>query len=111
MKHHLLAGLGLATGLVLGAPAFAEAQGDTFRGKAYASGLCGSCHAVSTDDGASADPTAPHFQDFELVVGTGAEFIEWFNEYHPEVHTAHPKEKHADDIVAYMASLQSAAEE
>lgn len=80
----------------------------SFGGKAYAGGLCGSCHAVSLDDGASADPAAPPLQNFGLKATTGEEFIAWFNEFHPQVHTAHPKPEQAQDILAYMESLQAA---
>lgn len=92
--------LGAATGVC--APAFADIDGDVFRGKAYAGSMCGSCHALSAEEAASADPTAPAFGTFVVEATTGDEFIDWFNAKHPQVHTPQPKAEQAQDILAYM---------
>lgn len=95
----------LAGGLATAAPAFAEIEGDAFRGKAYAGAMCASCHALSAEDGASPDPTAPPLRNFKLAATTGEEFVEWFNTKHPQGSSSQPKPAQAQDMLAYMASL------
>ncbi len=90
--------------------AAAEGDGDAFRGKAYAGAMCGSCHALSAEDGPSADPLAPGFHEFAVSFDTGEHFVEWFNEHHPQVHGPQAKPEQAQDIIAYTASLKAEAE-
>lgn len=103
LKLVMLAALGGFVGA--SAPAFAEIDGNAFRGKAYAGSMCAACHALSADEAASADPTAPAFGTFVIEAKTGDDFIEWFNAEHPQVHTPQPKPEQAQDILAYIETL------
>lgn len=105
MKLRLVAFALLAGSVGASAPAFADIDGNAFRGKAYAGSMCGSCHALSTEEAASPDPTAPAFGAFVVEAKTGDEFIDWFNANHPQVHTPQPKAAQAQDILAYLETL------
>jgi cytochrome c553 len=94
--------------LVLGsAPAWSEGSGDAFRGKAYAQAMCASCHSVTADETASANPAATPFRSVKLDYKTGEEFSAWLNTKHPNISVLiNPRQ--ADDIIAHVAALKPA---
>jgi mono/diheme cytochrome c family protein len=100
----------MLTGAVLfvgAAPAWSEGSGDAFRGKAYAQAMCGSCHSISADDTASANPAAKPFKLARLDNKTGEEFSNWMNTKHPPIQSLiNPRQ--ADDILTYVGTLKSA---
>ena len=89
------------------AAAFAEEAGNSFRGGAYAEAMCQSCHSTKADNSASANPAAPPFMSIQIAKYTGETFAAYLNTRHPVIAAPPLKTEQADDIVSYIAQLQS----
>src|SRR5262245_33290310 len=96
----------IVTALAVGAPAWAEA-GDTLRGEAYAHAMCSSCHSIAADGAASANPAAPAFRTSKMDYGSGESLAAWVNTKHPPFGPNLLSPRQADDILAYVATVQT----
>jgi mono/diheme cytochrome c family protein len=105
-KILLLVGAGMA---ILTAPAMAEGSGDTLRGKAYAQGMCSSCHAVAADLANSPNPTATPFSDISWEFASAGSLAAYLNTKHPPFPISLVSERQAEDILAYVTTLRKAA--
>jgi mono/diheme cytochrome c family protein len=102
-KFAVLACLGFG---VIAAPALAEGSGDAMRGKAYAQGMCSSCHSVEKDGAASPNPSAKPFAAISWEFPTSASFASFLNTKHPPFPISLVNDRQAEDILSYVASLR-----
>ena len=89
----------------LTAPAWAEG-GDTFRGQAYAHGMCSSCHSIAADGSASANPAATPFKTIRMDYNSGEALSAWVNTKHPPFGPNLLNPRQAEDILAYVGTIQ-----
>lgn len=90
----------------LAAPAWAD-NGDAIRGKAYATSMCGGCHAIAADATSSPNPAAKPLREIALPDATGEGFAKWMNTQHPPAHSSLLKPGQAADIAAFIATLKT----
>jgi len=103
--HHQTAALALVIATAC-APAFAEAEGDLLRGKAYSQAMCSSCHSIAPQ-GASTSPAAKPFRNVDLGQQTAEDFAHWLNTAHPPIPSVLIKPAQAADIATFIGALKS----
>jgi mono/diheme cytochrome c family protein len=90
----------------IAAPALAEGSGDALRGKAYAQGMCSSCHSVEKDGGASANPSAKPFATISWDFPTSGSLATFLNTKHPPFPISLVNDRQAEDIFSYVAAFR-----
>jgi mono/diheme cytochrome c family protein len=106
MKRAALLLLGF--GLLLAAPANAQARGDVRRGQQVARDICASCHAVERAITTSPHPRAPSFQSIASTPGmTELGLYAALRTPHGGMPLVVPDMAELDHITAYIRSLQT----
>lgn len=102
-----LSALTAALCLAAASTSLAAESGDAQKGLAYAQTNCAECHAVGADDAKSPKPKATPFQDFAKVPGlTRTALVVFLRTPHPTMPNLVVKGPDADNVIAYILSLQ-----
>jgi mono/diheme cytochrome c family protein len=88
-------------------PAFAQQAGDPTKGHAYATMICGACHAVEAAAAASPNGQAPTFVSVANSPGiTPLALTAFFQSPHPSMPNLIVPAQDARDLIAYILSLK-----
>jgi mono/diheme cytochrome c family protein len=89
------------------APLLGAELGDAGRGRAYADVNCAACHAVSSHQTMSPNPSAPTFESVANAPGmTSIALNAWLHSPHPSMPHLIVDPDEIDNLAAYLAALK-----